>query len=346
MSSRSLPGLRALRQLGAMLLTGGVALLGLLAITFAVARLLPSDPVLTVLGDRATPEQYQQTYRALRLDRPLAEQFVLYARDMLQGDFGTSLVSSNPIEQDLRRVFTATLELSSLAILLGLLGIPLAVCCVRWEGRWLDHLGRLVSLLGLSLPIFWLALVGLLVFYARLGWVAGPGRLDIAWQYSIPEVSGLVLVDTLLAGEPQAFLDALAHIVLPASLLGLVALGHILRMTRGFLLAQMHQDYVLVLRLKGLSEARILWDHALRNSAGPILALVIFTYALLLEGAVLVETVFAWPGLGQYIASSLFAADIPAVVAATLMVGIVYFALSLLAETLQRGLDPRTRRHP
>ena len=193
------------------------------------------------------------------------------------------------------------------------------------------------------MPIFWLGIVGLLVFYAQLGWVAGPGRLDVAYRYSVPAVTHLLLIDTLLAGEWDAFRNAFSHLILPASLLGLVAMGYVTRMTRSFLLWQLRQDYTMVLRLKGLSESAILWRHSLRNAAGPILAIIALTYAYLLEGAVLTETVFAWPGLGMYITDSLFAADIPAVLAATLLVGTIFMLVNIASELIQAALDPRSR---
>ncbi len=335
---------RRLRWLGATLTSVLITLLGLLVVTFALGRVLPADPVLRVVGDRATQEQYDKVRHELRLDRPLPEQFAAFTGDMLRGDFGKSLVTGNPIREDIVRYFPATLELATVAILLGVLfGIPLGVICAQYANRWPDHLGRVLSLGGHSVPIFWLGIVGLLIFYAQLGWVAGPGRLDVAYRYSVPEVTHLMLVDSALAGEWDAFRNAISHLVLPASLLGLVALGYITRMTRSFLLYQLRQDYTTVLRLKGLSESAILWRHALRNAAGPVLAIVALTYAYLLEGAVLTETVFAWPGLGMYITDSLFASDIPAVLVATLLVGSIFMLVNIASELIQSALDPRSR---
>ena len=333
-----------LRWLGATLTSVLITLLGLLVVTFALGRVLPADPVLRVVGDRATQEQYDKVRHELLLDRPLPEQFAAFTGDMLRGDFGKSLVTGNPIREDIVRYFPATLELATVAIVLGVLfGIPLGVVCAQYANLWPDHLGRVLSLGGHSVPIFWLGIVGLMIFYAQLGWVAGPGRLDVAYRYSVPEVTHLMLVDSALAGEWEAFRNALSHLVLPASLLGLVALGYITRMTRSFLLYQLRQDYTTVLRLKGLSESAILWRHALRNAAGPVLAIIALTYAYLLEGAVLTETVFAWPGLGMYITDSLFASDIPAVLAATLLVGSIFMLVNIASELIQSALDPRSR---
>lgn len=335
---------RRLRWLVSTVVTVGITLLGLLIVTFALGRVLPTDPVLRIVGDRASQEQYDKVFRELRLDRPLPEQFAAFVGDMVRGDFGQSLVTSNPIAEDIVRFFPATFELATVAIVLGvLLGIPLGVICTQYANRLPDHLGRMFSLAGHSMPIFWLGIVGLLVFYAKLGWVAGPGRLDVSFRYSVPPVTHLMLIDTLLAGEWAAFGNAVSHLILPASMLALVALGYVARMTRSFLLWQLRQDYTTVLRLKGLSEGDILWRHALRNAAGPILAIVALTYAYLLEGAVLTETVFSWPGLGMYITDSLFAADIPAVLVATLLVGTIFMLVNIASELIQAALDPRSR---
>lgn len=326
------------------LTTAAVTLLGLLFVTFAIGRLLPNDPVRAVVGDRASPELYQRVYEQMHLDRPIPEQFFLYAKSFLHGDLGTSLVTSQPILQDILRFFPASLELATLAIFLGILaGIPLAVLSVLYEGRWPDHAVRILTLIGHSTPIFWLGLLGLLVFYAKLEWVGGPGRLDIAYQFSVPERSGMILLDTFISGDWAALRNAISHIVLPATLLGLVAVGYIARMSRSFLLTQLRQDYVLVLRSKGLSMQCIVWSHALPNTLGATLSVIALTYASLLEGAVLTETVFACPGLGVYITNSLFAADVNAVLAATLVIGLAYVILNMWAEALQKRLDPRLR---
>lgn len=321
-----------------------LTLLGLLFITFVMGRLLPIDPVVAVVGDNAPTEVYERVRREMRLDQPIHVQAWHYAADMARGRLGVSVTTGSPIASDLQRFVPATFELATVAIVVGaLLGVPLGFVCARMAGRWPDHIGRVVALAGNSLPVFWLGLIGLLVFYARLGWVGGPGRIDIAFQYSIPEVTGLLLVDTLLAGDTAAFASAVSHLVLPAGILGLLSMSYLARMTRSFVLSQLQQDYVAVARLKGLSEARILWHHVLPNVAGPIVALLAWTYAHLLEGTVLTETVFAWPGLGSYITQSLLSADLPAVLASTLVVGVVFVGLNLLAEVMQAWLDPRTR---
>lgn len=344
-SPASRPGFRrGLRKTGTTVVTTLVTLLGLLVVTFSLGRVLPADPVLKIVGDRASQAQYDKVYKELRLDRPLAEQFMSYVSDMARGDFGRSLVTSHPISEDILRFFPATFELATVAILIGvLIGLPLGALCAFYNDRLADHIGRIFSLIGYSMPIFWLGIIGLLVFYSKLGWVGGPGQLDIAYQFSVPTITHLVLLDSAISGQWDAFANALSHIILPASLLGWFAVGYIARMVRSFLLWQMRQDYITVLRVKGLSEGAIVWRHALRNAAGPVLTIVALTYAYLLEGAVLTETVFAWPGLGMYITDSLFAADIPAVLVATLLIGIIFMVVNISSELIQDSLDPRTR---
>jgi peptide/nickel transport system permease protein len=200
-----------------------------------------------------------------------------------------------------------------------------------------------MGLVGYSVPIFWLGLMALVLFYAKLGWVAGPGRIDVAYEFTLTPVTGLLLWDTARAGEWEAFGNALSHLALPASLLGYFSMAYISRMTRSFMLTELSQEYVVAARAKGLSEARIIWRHALRNAAVPLVTVIALSYAGLLEGSVLTETVFAWPGLGLYITNSLQNADMNAVLGGTIVVGTIFVGLNLLSDLLYRLLDPRTR---
>jgi peptide/nickel transport system permease protein len=211
------------------------------------------------------------------------------------------------------------------------------------RGGLADHAVRVMALVGYSVPIFWLGLMALVLFYAKLGWVAGPGRIDVAFEYSVERVTGLLLVDAAIAGEWEAFRNAFSHLVLPGSLLGYFSLAYISRMTRSFMLNELSQEYIVAARAKGLSEARIIWRHALRNAMVPLVTVVALSYAGLLEGSVLTETVFAWPGLGLYITNSLQNADMNAVLGGTLVVGAVFIGLNLLSDLLYRLLDPRTQ---
>ena len=318
--------------------------LGLLAVTFFIGRVIPVDPVLAIVGDRAPEHVVQRVRVELGLDKPVWQQFGLYVNKALHGDFGTSVLTANPVWDDIKKTFPATLELATFGILIGvLLGVPLGVWAAVRRGGAVDHAVRVMGLVGYSVPIFWLGLMGLVLFYAKLGWVAGPGRIDVAFEYSVPRVSGLLLLDAALAGEWEAFGNAISHLALPGALLGYFSLAYISRMTRSFMLTELAQEYVVTARAKGLSERRIIWRHALRNALVPLVTVIALSYAGLLEGSVLTETVFAWPGLGLYITNSLQNADMNAVLGGTIAVGTVFIALNLLSDVLYRLLDPRTR---
>jgi peptide/nickel transport system permease protein len=332
------------RAIGRFLVALLLTYLGLLAVTFFIGRVIPVDPVLAIVGDRAPEHVVQRVREELGLNLPLWQQFLIYLGKVLQGDFGTSVLTSNPVMDDIRRVFPATLELATLGTLIGAgLGIPLGVWAAVRRGGLADQLVRVMGLIGYSVPIFWLGLMALLVFYARLGWVGGPGRIDVVYEYTLTPVTGIMLLDTAMAGEWEAFWNALSHLILPATLLGYFSLAYISRMTRSFMLNELGQEYVVAARAKGLSETRIIWRHALRNAAVPLVTVVALSYAGLLEGSVLTETVFAWPGLGLYITNSLQNADMNAVLGGTIVVGSVFIGLNLLSDLLYRLLDPRTR---
>ena len=336
------------KRLGAWLGSLGqlaLTFLGLLAVTFFIGRVIPVDPVLAIVGDRAPEHLVAQVRAELGLDRPQAVQFGRYVHKALQGDFGTSVLTSKPVWDDIVKTFPATLELATVGILLGAgLGVPLGAWAAVRRGGWVDQAVRVMGLVGYSVPIFWLGLMGLVVFYAKLGWVGGPGRIDVAFEYSVPTVTGLLLADAALAGEWQAFGNAVSHLLLPGALLGAFSMAYISRMTRSFMLHELGQEYIVAARAKGLSEGRIVWRHALRNAMVPLITVVALSYAGLLEGSVLTETVFAWPGLGLYITNSLQNADMNAVLGGTLVVGSVFVGLNALSDALYRVLDPRTRR--
>jgi peptide/nickel transport system permease protein len=316
--------------------------LGLLLVTFLIGRVVPIDPVLAAVGDRAPPDVYERVRVELGLHLPLWQQFLNYVGDVLQGDFGRSVLTANPVLVDIRRVFPATLELATLATLIGVvLGVPMGVLAATHQGRLLDHVIRVVGLVGYSVPVFWLGLVGLLVFYAKLDWVAGPGRLDVFYEGLVEPVTGVILIDSAIAGEWDVFWNALDHLILPASILGYFSLAYIARMTRSFMIEQLRQEYITTARVKGLSEMRVVWRHALGNTAVPLITVIALSYAYLLEGSVLTETVFAWPGLGFYITNSLLNADMNAVLGGTIVVGSVFIGLNLLSDLLYRLLDPR-----
>lgn len=328
------------RRFGAVLMT----LLGLLAMTFFIGRVMPLDPVLAVVGPDADSSTYDQVYRAMGLDQPLLVQFGYYLRDLAQGNFGNALLTGHPVIEDIARVFPATIELATLAIIFGVvIGLPLGVFAAANQGRIGDHLARVVTLFGYSTPIFWLGMMGLLVFYAWLGWAGGAGRIDLAYDGMVPSVTGMLLIDSAIAGDWEAFSSALKHILLPALILGLNSVAYISRMTRSFMLEQLSQEYILTARVKGLSRRKVIWGHAFRNILVQLLTVVALAYGSLLEGAVLIETVFAWPGFGQYLTSSLLLGDMNAVMGCVLVIGFIFVGLNLLSDALYKVFDPRTR---
>ena len=337
--------LQLLIDFGTWLITVAITLIGLAALTFFIGRVLPIDPVLSIVGEKALPEVYQRVYLELGLDKPLWQQFFEYVQKILRGDFGVSFSTSRPVLTDLLAFFPATLELATIGLIIGVvLGIPMGVASAYWHEKWPDHLFRIIGLIGYSVPIFWLGLVGLFVFYYKLGWVAGPGQVDVFFTGIVTRVTGSILIDASTQGQWDVFWNAVSHITLPAVLIGYYSLAYISRMTRSVMLDQLSREYVLTARLKGASEFTVVMRHALGNAAIPLVTVIALSYGGLLEGSVLVETIFSWPGIGNYIYSSLFAADMNAVLGGTLLVGVVFVLLNMVSDVLYGTLDPRSRR--
>jgi peptide/nickel transport system permease protein len=319
-------------------------LFGLLALTFIIGRVLPADPVIAILGDDYDPAAYQRVYKELGLDRPLIEQFAVYIGNVVTGDFGNAVLTGRPVLEDIGRVMPATIELATAGILIAVLfGVPLGVLAAVYRDKPIDHVTRVVTLLGFSAPVFWLALMGLVIFYAKLNWVGGSGRQDVFYLDIVPNRTGFLLIDSLLARDYEVFRNAFSHLILPASVLGYASMAYIARMTRSFMLEQLGQEYVLTARIKGCAPRSVIWLHAFKNIRVQLLTIVALTYGGLVDGAVLVETVFAWPGFGQYLVSALTIGDMNAVLGCTLLIGLIFIGLNLLCDLLYRVFDPRTR---
>lgn len=329
---------RILSFVGTLILT----FIGLTAVTFVISRFMAVDPVLAVVGDKATQEVYNEAREALGLNRSIPMQYLSYLAKIMVGDFGKSVMTSHPVLEDLLHFFPATFELATIATLLGvLIGVPAGVAAGAKKGKWPDHLVRIVGLFGYSIPVFWLGLVCLFIFYGKLDWVSGPGRLDVGYEDIVTTHTGIILLDSLIEGEWAVFWNALSHIILPASILGYFSIAYIARMTRSFMIDQLSQEYVVAARIKGRSFWGAVWRHAFPNIMVPLITVIGLSYASLLEGAVLTETVFAWPGLGLYITKSLFNADMNAVLGGTLVVGAVFIGVNALCDFLYKIFDPR-----
>jgi peptide/nickel transport system permease protein len=338
------PLLRFIKAAVLTLSSVAVTMLGLLFITFIIGRVMPIDPVLAIVGERASQSTYDAVYEQLGLDKPIIVQFFYYLFDVIRGDFGISLLNARPVSEDIARVFPATMELATLGVFIGIiLGVPLGVIAAVNRGSWIDQLVRVIALVGYSMPIFWLGLIGLLIFYGILGWVSGPGRLGIFYQDIVPSRTGMILIDSLIAGNFSVFKNAFSHIVLPASLLGYYSLAYISRMTRSFMLEQLSAEYVITARVKGLSERAVIWGHAFKNIRVQLITVIALSYANLLEGSVLTEIIFSWPGIGSYITTALLSADMNAVLGGTVVVGLIFICLNILSDLLYRFFDPRSK---
>ncbi|GBD20054.1 Dipeptide transport system permease protein DppB [bacterium HR28] len=320
-------------------------LFGITLVTFTVSHLIPADPLMAILPERAAsdPETVRMYRERWGLDRSLPEQYVFYLRNLLRGDLGESYTSRRPVAQDLRERFPATVELASAAMLYAVtIGMTLGILSAVWHERWIDHLARVISLVGVSLPVFWLGLLALQLFYANLRLLPGPGRIDPRLT-APPFRTGFYTIDSLLAGDLSLFLNVLAHLVLPGMVLGSYAMGIIARMTRSALLDVLGADYIRTARAKGLMEHRVILVHALRNALIPTVTVIGLTFGSLLAGAVLTETIFAWPGIGRYAVDAAMKLDLPAVMGVTLLIAVVYVIVNFVTDVLYGILDPRIR---
>jgi len=325
------------------LVTAAVMVLLATVVIFLIANTVPGDPVLSQLGDLAasTPSVVAEFRHKWGLDLPIWDRYWIFLRGLLHGDFGVSLVSRRPVLQDIAEYAPATLELASVAFVLSLVvGLPLGVLAAVKRDSWIDNLARAVSLIGVSAPTFWLAFIMLAIFYGALDIAPGPGRLDPV-SFPPDRVTGLLLVDTVLARDWDTFRDAAAHLVLPSIVLASATLGLITRTTRAAMLEALSQDYVRVARAKGLLRRVVVLGHAAPNAMLPVVTLGGLAYANLLSGAVLTETVFGWPGLGRYTYESAVALDFPAIMGITTIVAIVFVLVNLVVDMSYAMLDPR-----
>lgn len=320
-------------------------IIGVTLIAFVISHAVPADPITANLGQKAMsdPEIVAAFQAEWGLDQPVPQQYLTYITKLVQGDMGRSIKSRRPVVEDIRAFLPATIELATAAILFGvIIGVTLGMLSAVWRNSWLDHIARIVSLLGVSVPVFWLALLALYVFYAQLGWSAGPGRLDVGMEPP-PHVTGLYTVDALLAGEWDVLGNAMSHLLLPALVLGSYTTGLITRVTRSSMLEVLGNDYIRTAHSKGLTQRTTVFRHAFRNALIPIVTVIGFSYGNLLAGTVLTESIFAWPGIGQYAYRASASLDFPAIMGVSLVIALIFILVNLLVDVLYFWLDPRLR---
>ncbi len=319
------------------------SLFGLLVVTFLLIRTVPADPAVALAGDNATPAQIAEIRRQYGLDLPLHVQFGHYLAGVARLDFGTSQFSGRPVVQDIAQRLPATLELTFAALLLSAgLGIPLGVLAAVNHNRWPDFLLRIVSVGGIAIAAFWLAIMLQLLFAMELGWLPLRGRLDVG--LSAPRgPTGLLLLDGLLHGRLDIFVDALLHLILPAVTLSLGGLATITRFTRAGVLDTLQKDFVLYGRATGTPRGRLIWIYVLRNSVVATVTQIGLLFGSLLAGAVVVEAIYDWPGIGSYTVQAILTADAKVMLAVTLLVGVIYAVVNILTDVAHALIDPRVR---
>ncbi|MBA2665505.1 MAG: ABC transporter permease [Trueperaceae bacterium] len=319
--------------------------LGITVVAFLIANAIPADPINANLPQSAlNNERLVAAFREKwGLDRPLHIQYLTYLGNLLRGDMGVSIRTNNPVLADLRQFLPATVELATASIFVGLLlGVGFGIVSAVWRNSAIDYVVRVFALIGVSFPVFLLALIGLTVLHAELGWVAGPGRLGFLLARP-PHVTGLFTVDALLAGQWATFRNAVSHLVLPSLVLGMYVSGIIARITRSSLLEVLYTDYIRTARAKGQLEVFVVLRHGLSNALIPVVTLLGVLYGNLLAGAVLTEAIFAWPGIGRYAYRAATSQDFPAIMGVSMLIAVIYVIANFIVDILYFFLDPRIR---
>lgn len=317
-------------------------LLGVSIVVFFMVRAIPGDPAQLLLGQQATQEQVQQVRENMGLEQPVIVQYGIFLADALRGDLGDSIVTGRPVTTELLARFPATLELTSFAMLVAVLvGVPVGVISAVRQYSLLDKVTSVLALTGISMPIFWLAMILIVIFFVNLGWLPFPGRLSTG--YAVTSITGLVLVDSLLTLNFPAFWDGLKHLILPALALGTIPMAVIMRMTRSSMLEVMGEDYVRTARAKGVVPWRVVFKHALRNAMLPTVTVIGLQAGLLMGGAVITETIFSWPGVGQIAYDSVNRRDYAMIQGVVLYGATLFVLVNLLVDILYAVLDPRVR---
>lgn len=329
-----------LRRLLVMLPT----LLGITVVAFSLIRMIPGDPVLMMLGERgASPEVYQELKQKLGLDRPLLHQYGVFVGGAIKGDLGQSIATRQPVTKEFWDRFPATVELGLTAVFLAILiGLPIGILAAIYRGRFFDYFFMGTALVGYSMPIFWWGLILIMFFSVGLGWTPVNGRIGVF--YEIEPITGFLFYDVWFSEEPwPAFIDAVRHMILPATALATIPLAAIARMTRSSMLEVLGEDYMRTARAKGLSRARIILVHGLRNAMVPVVTVIGLMISTILTGAVLTETIFSWPGIGKWIVASVFARDYPVVQGGILLIAVMIVVVNLGVDIVYAIVNPRMR---
>jgi dipeptide transport system permease protein len=333
-----------LRQIGKRLSTAIPSVIGVIIVTFLLTRVLPGDTAAYFAGPAATPQAIEEIRKSLGLDRPLPEQFVRYVRDLARGDFGTSLTTGQPVITDIAQRLPASAELTLLGLIISMaIAVPLGIAAAVKQGSIIDHACRVIATAGVSLPVFFTGLILVYVFYFILGLAPAPlGRLDIFYS-TPPHLTGFYLIDSLIAGDVKVFRAALSQLILPAATLAIFSLAPITRMTRASMLAVLSSDFVRTARANGLSPRMVIVTYAFRNAMLPVVTTLGMVFSFLLGANVLVEKVFAWPGIGSYAIEALIASDFAPIQGFVLTMAIMYVLLNLAIDLLYGVIDPRVR---
>ncbi|WP_425079224.1 ABC transporter permease subunit [Ruegeria denitrificans] len=318
--------------------------LGVTLISFMFIRVLPGDPIIVMAGERGmTEERYQEMVEKLGFDKPVLQQYWDYLTGVLQGDLGESFVTRKPVWDEFFSLFPATLELSLCAMIFAIaLGLPAGVIAAVNRGKFFDRALMSSALVGYSMPIFWWALLLIIIFSGNLGWTPVSGRIDLLYYF--PSVTGFMLIDSLLSSQEGAFGSAVRHLILPTIVLGTIPLAVIARQTRSAMLEVLGEDYIRTARAKGLSPTRINGVHALRNALIPVVTVIGLSVGTLLAGAILTETIFSWPGIGKWMVDSIFRRDYPVVQGGLLMIAVIVMLVNLLVDVLYGIINPKIRR--
>ncbi|MBS0248617.1 MAG: ABC transporter permease [Proteobacteria bacterium] len=333
-----------LATIGKRLLTVIPTLIGVVIVTFLLTRVLPGDPAVYFAGPAATPDSIAEIRKGLGLDKPLPEQFIRYVGDLAHGNFGNSLSTGRPVATEIASRLPASAELTLLGLIVSLaIAVPLGILAAVKQGSWIDHTCRVVATAGVSLPVFFTGLLLVYAFYFQLGWAPAPlGRLD-AFASAPPNITGLYLIDSLVTGQFETFRSALSQLILPVVTLAIFSLAPIARMTRASMLAVLASEFVRTARASGLDTRTVIITYAFRNAMLPVVTTLGMVFSFLLGANVLVEKVFAWPGIGSYAVEALLQSDFAPVQGFVLTMAVLYVALNLVIDILYRVIDPRVR---